>query len=273
MGIDVRSIDPDLTDALRWHLEPFWVADRERGSIPVTINPSPDERATYRYNGAQTADLSTPVGTLRYAVRDLNGMAPRWSRDFLSIHSGAVSINGSAVLLPAGMEAGKSTTTMALLEQGSEYLSDETASIDPVTGRVFPFPKRIWLHQDAFRFFPGLLERLGDTEGLNADLIERYPERHVRPEDLGAKVGTAASARWIVFLEADREGPPRLEPFPKAEAIERMAHNSFNLFRYGDRGVILLSRVVDGAEIYRLTGGTPEERAQVIRERVEATSR
>jgi hypothetical protein len=270
VGIDVRSIDPDLTDALRWHLEPFWVADRERGSIPVTINPSPDERATYRYNGAQTADLSTPVGTLRYAVRDLNGMAPKRSRDFLSIHSGAASMDGSAVLLPAGMEAGKSTTTAALLQEGFHYLSDEAAAIDPVTARVFPFPKRIWLHEDAFRFFPGLLERLGDAEGLNAELIERYPERHIKPEDLGSEVGSAATVRWIVFPEPERDGPPRLEPFPKAEAIERMAHNSFNLFRYGDRGVILLSRVVDGAEIYRLTGGTPKERAEAIRERVES---
>jgi hypothetical protein len=268
----VRSIDAELTDALRWHLEPFWITDRERGSIPVTINPSPDERALYRYNGSQRADLSTATGTLRYAIRDLNGMAPRWSRDFLSIHAAVVGEDDSAVVLPGEMETGKSTTTAALLEQGFEYLSDEAASIDPVTGRVFPFPKRIWLHRDALRFFPGLEERLGDGEGLNGELLGRYPERHVRPEDLGSQVGSPSPARWIVFLEADRGGPPRLEPFPKAEAVERMAHNSFNLYRYADRGVVLLSRVVEGAETLRLSGGTPKERAEAIRERVESSA-
>jgi hypothetical protein len=200
-------------------------------------------------------------------------MAPRWSRDFLSIHAATVARDGSSAMLPAEMEGGKSTTTAALLEQGFEYLSDESASIDPVTGRVFPFPKRIWLHRDALRFFPGLEERLGDGEGLNGELLERYPERHVRPEDLGSRIGSPAPVRWIVFLEADREGPPRLEPFPKAEAVERMAHNSFNLYRYEDRGVVLLSRVVEGAETYRLSGGTPKERAQAIGEKIASSVR
>jgi hypothetical protein len=268
--VDVRSIDAEVTDALRWHLERFWISERERGSIPVTINPSPDERATYRYNGSQQADLSTAVGTLRYAIRDLNGMAPRWSRDFLSIHAGAVALDGSGLMLPAAMEAGKSTTTAALLELGFDYLSDEAAAIDPVTTHMYPFPKRIWLHKGAFRFFPGLIDRLEDAQGLNGEFIERYDERHVRPEDLGARIGGPTQARWIVFLEADREGPPRLEPFPKAEAVERIAHNSFNLYRYAERGVVLLSRVVEGAETLSLSGGTPVERAELIRERFEA---
>jgi hypothetical protein len=253
-------------------MEPFWVADRERGSVPVTINPSPDERAMFRYNGSQSADLSTAVGTLRYAIRDLSGMAPKWSRDFLSVHAGAVALNDSGLLMPAAMEAGKSTTTAALLEEGFDYLSDEAAAIDPITGRVFPFPKRIWLHRDGFRFFPGLIDRLGDGEGMNAELIERYPERHVRPEDLGSRVGSASPVRWVVFLESDRDGPPRLEPIAKAAAVERMAQNSFNLFRYADRGVVLLSRVALGAETLSLVGGTPKDRAQALRELVEATA-
>lgn len=196
-------------------------------------------------------------------------MAPRWSRDFLSIHAGAVAMNGSGLLLPAAMEAGKSTTTAALLQQGLDYLSDEAAAIDPITGRVFPFPKRIWLHKAAFRYFPGLAERLGDGDGLNGEFIERYDERHVRPEDLGARLGGAVPIRAIVFLEADREGAPRLEEVSKAEAVERLAANAFNLYRYGERGVVLLSRVAGVSAVFSVSGGTPPERAELIRERFE----
>jgi hypothetical protein len=254
---------------MRWHLEPFWVAERETGSVPVTINPSPDERTSYRYTGNQRADLLTAAGALRFAIRDLSGMASLWSRDFLSIHAGAVAMNGAGLVLPAEMEAGKSTTTAALLEQGFDYLSDEAAPLDPITGNVYPFPKRIWLHQDALRFFPGLIDRLGDREGLNGDLVERFRERHIRPEDLGATISGPTPVRWLVFLARDREGPPRLEPLPKAEAIARLAHNCFNLFRYQDRGVVLLSRVVEGAETLTLTGGTPKDRAQLLKEQLE----
>lgn len=206
------------------------------------------------------ADLSTLWGALRYALRDLHQLAPKRSRDFLSVHAGAVTWNGGAVILPAGMDVGKSSLTAALVERGFGYLSDEVAAIDPMFDRVYPFPKRIWLDDEALAFFPGLGERLEDRRPLTAQVGQRF----IRPEDLGGALGTASPVRWIVFPGTDRDGPPRLTPVGRAQAVERIAENAFNLYRYADRGVILLSRIAAEASILEVSGGTPPERAELL---------
>jgi hypothetical protein len=43
-----------------------------------------------------------------------------------------------------------------------------------------------------------------------------------------------------------------------------MAANCFNLYRYGERGVVLLSRIARDAEAFRLTGGSISERVGLL---------
>lgn len=161
------------------------------------------------------------------------------------------------------MDAGKSSLVLALLQAGFDYLSDEVGALDPVTQRAYPFEKRITVSPTAMRFFPGLEERLQDRQGLSAELRDRY----VRPEDVGRTVAGPAPVRGIVFVSSDWEGPPRLEPIPRSEAVARMAAASFNLYRYGERGVVLLSRVAAQAPAFELRGGTPPERAALALDR------
>jgi hypothetical protein len=47
-----------------------------------------------------------------------------------------------------------------------------------------------------------------------------------------------------------------------------MAESSFNLYRYGERGVVLLSRIAAGAPAFELRGGTPADRADLISDRL-----
>ena len=89
-------------------------------------------------------------------------------------------------------------------------------------------------------------------------------ERFVRPEDVDARVAEATMVRWIVFPMEDFEGPARLEPMSKAGSVEAMAANCFNLYRYGDRGVVLLSRLAKEADAFRLIGGSISERAELL---------
>jgi hypothetical protein len=53
----------------------------------------------------------------------------------------------------------------------------------------------------------------------------------------------------------------------KAEAVKRMAELSFNLYRFKERGVVLLSRIADRAQAYQLDGGSVRERAVLLAER------
>ncbi len=266
----IRSVDEGFSAALGWHLAPFRrpYGDHHAVSVDLFVDEEdediqPPPRSLYRggllrYRHAQNERL------LAHAVWDLHATVPKGSRDYLFLHAGTVARDGRALVLPAAMDAGKSSLVVALLELGFGYLSDELGAIDPVTGRAYPFPKRISLDEDALEHFGGLRERLVDrTEGRVS-----LPQRYVRPEDLGAGVAEAAPPSWIVFLGFERSGPPRLEPVPRADAVRRMATNCFNLYRYQDRGVVLLTRVAQEAEAFELHGGTPRERAALLAERL-----
>ena len=266
----VRSVDEAFSAALAWHLAPFRRPGGDHHAVSVDLfvdeedeGIQPPPRSLYRggllrYRHPRVESLA------EHAVWDLHATVPKGSRDFVFLHAGSVARDGGALVLPAAMDAGKSSLVVALLELGFGYLSDELGAIDPVTGRAYPFPKRISLDEDALEHFDGLRERLVDRTEAGVTL----PQRYVRPEDLGAGVAEAASPRWIVFLGMERSGPPRLEPIPRAEAVRRMATNCFNLYRYQERGVVLLTRVAQEAEAFELRGGTPRERAALLSERL-----
>jgi hypothetical protein len=194
------------------------------------------------------------------ALTDLQDHVFQSVRSFVALHAGAVSADGQALLLPAPTKRGKSTLVAGLLSQGFRYLSDEAGLVDPLTSKAHPFPRRIALQEVAVGRFPGLEERLQDREGLRGHPFYRY----VRPEDLGAEPGDVSTIRWLVFPGPDRSGPPRLTPIGRAEAVEHMAANCFNLHRYRERGVIVLSRVAEHAEAFRLEGGTAADRADLL---------
>jgi hypothetical protein len=90
----------------------------------------------------------------------------------------------------------------------------------------------------------------------------------VRPEDVEAEVAGPTPVGWIVFPSDDFEGQARLEPVSKAGSVEAMAANSFNLYRYGDRGVVLLSRIAKDAEAFELVGGSIQDRVDLIVDRL-----
>jgi hypothetical protein len=266
----VRSVDEAFSAALAWHLAPFRRASGDHHAVSVELfvdeedeDTQPQLRSLYR-GGLLRYRHDRVERLLGHAVWDLHATVPKGSRDFVFLHAGSVTRDGRALVLPAAMDAGKSSLVVALLERGFGYLSDELGSIDPVTGRAYPFQKRISLDDDALGHFDGLRERLVDRTETGVAL----PQRYVRPEDLGAGVAEAAPPRWIVFLGMERSGPPRLEAVPRADAVRRMATNCFNLYRYQERGVVLLTRVAQEAEAFELRGGTPRERAALLEERL-----
>lgn len=270
MSFTIRAVDVGFADALDWHLEPFRRDKPEQHAFPVDLFVQEEDQALspppYSFFFATTFGMRHPYlpGVLEYALWRVNAGVQDRVRDYLLLHAGAVKRDDNVVLLPAKMDSGKSSTVVALLEAGFSYMSDEFGAIDPIAGTVHPVPKTIHLDPQTLSLLPGLAERLHDRAGLIGELDHRF----VRPSDIGAQVGPAGHAGSIVFLSPEFDGPPRLVPISSAQAVEEMAATSFNLFRYEDRGVILLSRVAKQAEAFRLDGGTPRERAALLRERL-----
>jgi hypothetical protein len=271
MSFTVRSVNVPFADALDWHLEPFRRTNPEQNAFPVDlfvqeedlpVSPSP-----YSFFFATSFGKRHPYlpGVLEYALWRVNAGIQERVRDFLLLHAGAVMRGDSVVLLPAKMDSGKSSTVVGMLEAGFTYLSDEFGALDPISGMAYPAPKTIHIDAETLTFFPGLGDRLKDREGMNEKLNQRF----VRPVDLGTGVGGPGAVRSIVFLSPVFDGPPRLVPVSAAQAVEGMAATSFNLFRYEERGVILLSRIAKEAAAFRLEGGTPRERAALMAEKLD----
>jgi hypothetical protein len=266
VSFNVRTVDAAFSEGLRWHLEPFRRPKRDLEHVRIWVYvPEEDGQAqapTYTYfrNSFPLSRSTRPDALVGYAVWDINNFLPKRTRDFLLLHAGAVSSREGALLLPGAPDTGKSSLVAALLQAGFAYLSDELGAIDPVTSRTYPFERHITLDQASLALFPGLEDRLEDRRWVSGRLTDRY----VRPGDLGAHVGNPTNVRWLVFLSDDREGPVRLSPVPRAAAIELMAAQSLNLFRYQERGVILLSRLAQEAQAFRLSGGTVLERAALL---------
>lgn len=66
-------------------------------------------------------------------------------RDLFFLHGAVVEIADRVAVISAPAGTGKSTFTLALLERGASYLSDELAPIDVARRRVHPFPHALCL--------------------------------------------------------------------------------------------------------------------------------
>jgi hypothetical protein len=64
-------------------------------------------------------------------------------RDLFFLHAAVVAREGAAIVLPAVSGTGKSTFTLALLEHGFDYHSDELAPIDVPTLEVHSYPHAV----------------------------------------------------------------------------------------------------------------------------------
>lgn len=265
----VRSTHAGLAGSLRWHLARFLVPPFS-GSSSYTLSfyVRPEDEHEDTAPMAYFLDTEFRGTAERAFLGDLLGLAlwEHWQsltvavRDFLLLHSGAVVMGGGAVLMPAPPDAGKTSLTLALLQEGAGYLSDEFGVIDPVSGNAYPLARPLALDQDALGWFPDLTSRFADKS-----LPVKISKRFLRPEDIGASVSGPVPVRAIVLPDPEFDGPARLEPLSRAAAVEALASLAFNLPIYGERGAVLLSRVLAEAETFRVVGGDPASRAEVIR--------
>jgi hypothetical protein len=264
----VWSTDSMLAERLRWHLSPFRRPAPEPDAVRAWLYPTAEDRGmdplpiSYFRDDELRLRSDSLARLLEYVVWDVHACVPQKTRDFLLLHAGGVVRGGGALLIVAEADVGKSSLVARLLEIGFDYLSDELGVIDPGDRRAHPFPKRISLNPEGSPLRPS-------DRGANepADALAELALRFVAPEDLGASIADPSPIRWLLFPSLDRQGPPRLTALPRAEAVRRMAALSFNLYRYGERGVVVLSEVADRAEAFGLDGGSVDERADLIAER------
>jgi hypothetical protein len=201
--------------------------------------------------------LGVVLGRLFWHV---NQHTIRRTGDFLLIHAGAVSTpGGEGILLPARSGGGKTTLTTALVRAGFQYLSDDAAPVDPVTGTLYPYPKAISLKEGPVPVFPDLY-----ASRKRADWVDGH---WIRPTDIrpGA-VGGPCRIRFVVAHEYRPGAPTHVAPLTAAQGAMELLNNALNLFFYRSRALPLVADVARGARSYRMISGDLDDAVRAITE-------
>jgi hypothetical protein len=167
---------------------------------------------------------------------------------FLFVHAGVVSLDGVGIALPAPPDHGKSTLVAGLVRDGFAFLSDEAAALDPSDGTVHPFPRPVMLSDASLATLPVSADVPMSSATVAAPQGRRLGLDGLRPDALGEP----APVGLIVAPTYRPRSSTVLEAWPRADALELLVEQSFNLEAFGAAGVQLLGDVVRGADCYRL---------------------
>lgn len=253
-------------------LEPFAVApDPGRNRNPPTpglppaysvvdLRPGGMDRYQVLYGEDVLLAAEKSDQALRQLFRHINLESCWQTGDFLLVHSGAVVTSaGEGVLLPGGSGSGKTTLTAGLVRAGFGYLSDEAGAIDPVTRRLYPYPRTLCLKEGSFELF-------AELNGRNATLRRLGSEWYVRPESIrsGALAGPC-DVRFVIAPRYQEGSVTELTPIGKAEAIAQLWESLWNVAFYRDRALHLLTDVMTSAGGFRLVYGDLGEAVKAVK--------
>jgi hypothetical protein len=177
---------------------------------------------------------------------NLNTYVAAAARDYFVLHAGCLSVpnSSSALLLSAPSGAGKSTLTAALVQRGFGYLSDEFAPIDPVSGKVYPYPKPINLKAGSFSLFPGV-------PGVPADV--RAGHWHLSAEALAGSIVTEpCDVQFVVFPRWSENASLSITRLSGGAVVMALAEQSLSRPFYGIRTLDVLTRLARSTRGIRL---------------------
>ncbi len=172
---------------------------------------------------------------------------------FLAMHAAVLSRDGVGLAIPGPSGAGKTTLTVALLQRGWRYVSDEALALDWDTGAVQPYQRPLGISTWTAR-------TLGVTGGISG-----FDELFVRAASLGAAIETGPiDVRHIVLLSRDGSQAPSLVPEHRMEALEMLVRRGFTHQRDPGRALRLLADVVRGAKVHELCYDDPCAAAELL---------
>jgi hypothetical protein len=207
--------------------------------------------------------LEEMAGRLLSAARDVltNGQD-----QFVLLRSGAVELQGGALLLPTSPDVHRPSLVALLARRGARFLGDGAVELDPVLRRIHPAPLPPLVYEADIELFPELPQqvvRRRKRDDLDREVL--LPPRPVPVEAIGAERATGpAPIRWIVFPEFDLGGDTRLDPAGGAELLFRFTEAVLNLHVWRDRALLLLRELLDSAAVSRLVVGSLPEAADLL---------
>jgi hypothetical protein len=189
-------------------------------------------------------------------AKPLAMLLPVWysDNDVQIIHAGLVSRHGNGVLIPGPSGVGKTTTALACLSAGFDYLGDDQSGVQESGGGSFLGHSLFGsarVERDRLPRFPSLMpDAIHDhssAAGKSLILISHvFPGRCIRNVPI----------RIVVLPRIVDRSESRIRPAPKAQALLRLAPSSLvKPISGGVRGMDRLARLVESVPTYWLDVG------------------
>jgi hypothetical protein len=168
------------------------------------------------------------------------------------LHGGAVGLHGDGVLIVGHSGAGKSTTSLACLEAGMEYVGDDYIVVDTATAIASCLYSTVKLEPENLERFPSLAPLVH-----NADLLDEQKAIVRLHEHRGDRIVSSLRLKAIVMPHVTGQRDSWLEPGSAAEALRILAPTtSFHLPGFAREVVTKLGSLVRTLPCYRLEAGT-----------------
>jgi hypothetical protein len=224
----------------------------------VDLGRRSEARYGVLYGEAPMARSTEPANVVSRFFWHVNDEAVRRTGDYVLIHAGSlVTPTGKGLLILGAPGSGKTTLTGGLVRAGFAYLSDEAGAIDPVSRRLYPYPKALTVKVGRSELFP----ELSRTNG--SPLLTR--ERHLRPEDIGpGRLGAPCDVGFVIAHRHADGSSAEATPLTPAEAVVELVANTMNMATYRGRALPLLADLARRARSYRLVSGALDEAVEVV---------
>ena len=171
------------------------------------------------------------------------------------IHAGLVSKNGCGILLGGKGGVGKTTTALACLDSGFDYLGDDYIGLQASGNGSFAghsLYSSAWLPEDNLSRFPALIPHTepGEDSGRKRYLVFLHTL-------LPGRLASNAPIRALVLPRVSGASFCRLCPATKGEALLALAPTSIiNLPNSGPRALKNFASLVEGVPCYWLELGS-----------------
>ena len=193
----------------------------------------------------------------------LNCCVSRSVLHYLVLHGAVVERGGRALVLLGASGAGKSTLCAALIVDGWRLLSDELTLIRPGSRGVVGLARPISLKNEAIDLVRTLAPRA--VMGPTTVTPRKGRMAHLRPpRESVQRMDEPATLSRFVFVRYEPGAAPSLQRVAPADALARIARQSFNYGVRGRRGFEHLARLVDECPSATLTYGDVRDAVRAL---------
>ena len=222
------------------------------------FSPQPPE-AVYWIRDAGTLTLREHSSPLREILHWW-----QWQRGRQLVHAGAVAVGEDGVLIAGVSGSGKSTSTLACLLEGLDYVGDDHVLLadegEPTIYSVYNTAK---LHPDHARTFPRLWPHIANPEALDVGKALWFVQ-DLAPERLRRRI----RAKAVVVPRVGSGWTTRFQAISPGAALLALAPSTIIQLRgVDDRAFAWMARFVARLPCYRLElGREPASIADAVRE-------